>query len=103
MADLKESTRFLIDNTQPTIQFLESTSIDSTVTISFIVQDNQSPIRHVEYSINALDWITLYAEDGLADSETERFQVTIAESSLEYIVIRAKDSMNNIITKAPEM
>lgn len=103
LSDLQESARFLIDNTQPTIQFLESTIVDGAVNISFLVRDEQSPIQHVEYSIDALNWTTLYAEDGIADSEVENFQVTVDGSVSGSIVIRAKDSMGNIITRAVPM
>ena len=103
LSDLKESTLFLIDNTQPSIEFVETESTASVATISFLVKDEQSPIKHVEYSVDSSDWKTLYPEDGISDSEIETFQFSVARISLSDVVIRAKDSMDNIVTKSLPM
>ena len=66
----------------------------------FTVTDADSPISRVEYSRDGgLKWTAVFPVDGIADSKTERYELTLdgvlGDSG---ITIRASDSMNNADT-----
>lgn len=81
-----------IDNTPPTVSVVSST----TEQIIFEATDRSSYITRAEYSINAGDWTPIYAQDGIADSPTERFGVRLPQAAGEYsVTLRAHDVNGN--------
>ena len=87
------SEPFLVDNTGPQV-----TRIDvSGGLLSFMVRDGASPLYRVEYAIDGGDWRVVHPEDGVTDSETEAFEITLdgLESGEHTLAIRARDTANN--------
>ena len=64
----------VVDNTPPLLTDLKAASRGE---YSFTAQDNLSELRRAEYSLDAGGWILLEAEDGVTDSLTERFKLSL--------------------------
>ena len=61
--------------------------------------DDHSPIQRVEFSLDGQRWRGVFPTDGVADSKTEHYEVTLdGELSDRGLVLRATDSMNNVAT-----
>ncbi|MFB3854553.1 MAG: hypothetical protein ACE148_12110 [Vicinamibacterales bacterium] len=93
------STTFDVDNTPPSIRVLGVRSERSGQVLSVEVQDDQSVIQRVDYSVDAERWRPIYPADGIADSKTERFEIYFEGPSLPAaVVVRATDAMFNVST-----
>ncbi len=81
-----------IDNTAPVVTVVSSSSAQ----VVFEATDRASYITRAEYSIDAGEWRPIYPEDGIADSPTERFIVSLPAASGEYsVTLRAYDVNGN--------
>lgn len=96
----KVSDPFLIDNTSPLITNLSAARSTPHLTLTFKVEDAASPIYKVEYAINGGKWWVVYPVDGVSDSTTETFKLSLNDLVMgeHTIAIRAKDVSNNIGT-----
>jgi hypothetical protein len=100
LAGERDSSAFQIDHTPPTIAVSGVRVNGGRTIVSFAVTDADSPISRVEYSQDGgLRWTAVFPVDGIADSKSERYELTLngvlGESG---ITIRASDSMNNTET-----
>jgi len=103
-ASLKRSAErvsppFVIDNTPPAVRLSRASVQGSrSVKLGGIAQDDSSAVARAEYSIDAQDWVTLFPEDGIFDSRTERFLFTTTPLSPgeHTLVVVASDSSGNI-------
>lgn len=94
-----DSTAFDIDNTPPTVTAQTPQRANGRTTVSFEVTDAHSTILRVECSQDGTTWRTVFPVDGMADSRSERYQVTVnGELGPRGLSIRALDSMNNAAT-----
>jgi hypothetical protein len=94
-----DSAAFDIDNAAPAF-VLRGTRVEGGRTlVAFDVKDDHSPIQRVEYAQDGLQWRPVFPADGIADSKTERYDLTI-EGLLGPLglSIRATDAMNNVAT-----
>ncbi len=96
----RDSGAFQIDHTPPVISVGGVRATGGRTTVSFTVTDADSPVARVEYSRDGgLKWTSVFPVDGIADSKTERYELTLdgalGDSGL---TIRASDSMNNADT-----
>jgi hypothetical protein len=99
-----ESVSFDIDNTAPRIEFQAPARAGARTTIAFVVQDDQSPVQRVEYSLDASRWRVVYPKDGIPDSRREEFEVSLDETEAgRSVIIRATDAMNNVATAVAEV
>ena len=90
---------FDIDNTPPVITFGPSRAAQGRTTISFDVRDDWSAIQKVEYSLDAQRWQVIYPKDGIFDSPTEQFELTLDSGvAARGLIIRAYDAKNNSVT-----
>ena len=92
-----ESAAFRIDNTPPTLT-VGAVRVDRGRTvIPLEVSDGHSPIQSVEFSQDGRRWRTAFPLDGIADSRSERYELTV-EGDLgdQGLAIRATDGMNNV-------
>jgi hypothetical protein len=98
-----DSVAFEIDNTPPTVK-IGSVRVERGHTIiSFDVVDDHSPIQRVEYSDDGQRWRTVFPVDGIADSLTEHYELSVdGELSDRGLTLRATDSMNNVTTAQVE-
>ncbi len=97
----EESTAFDIDNTPPTIRVLGVRREGGHAIVTFEASDLQSVIARADFSFDGVKWQPLYPTDGMCDSRTERFEVTI-DGSVPFVMLRAMDAMNNIATARAE-
>ncbi len=92
-----DSGTFDIDNTPPVIHVTAVRREGSRAVITFVVQDEQSPVLRVDYSVEADRWRPIYPKDGICDSRLEEFELSV-DGDPTSVVIRAIDSMNNVAT-----
>jgi hypothetical protein len=97
LAGEADSTTFDIDNTPPSIRILSARKEGNRTVLSFEVQDDQSAVQRVDYSLDATRWRPIYPKDGICDSKLEQFEVTV-EGDPAGVVIRAMDAMSNVAT-----
>jgi sugar lactone lactonase YvrE len=94
-----DSVAFDIDNTPPIVTVQNTQVASGRTTIAFDVKDDHSPILKVEISEDGARWRAAFPVDGMADSRSERYQVTL-DGALgpRGLTIRASDAMNNVVT-----
>lgn len=94
-----ESASFEIDNTPPAIGIGTVRVQSGRTTILFDVNDDHSPVLRVEYSSDGQIWHAVFPVDGLADSQTEHYELTLEGLLGERgVTVRAADAMNNVST-----
>jgi hypothetical protein len=106
----RDSERFVIDNTPPTIERLESSIVatprkeDSsasqrTAALKFIARDSTSSIDRAQYSIDGGDWVIVAPVGAVSDSLEERYEFTLPEAlspGEHSIAVRAYDHFENV-------
>jgi hypothetical protein len=106
----RDSERFVIDNTPPTIERLESsivaaprkdggTASQRTAALKFDARDTTSSIDRAQYSVDGADWVMISPIGGVSDSLEERYEFTLPEpmSPGEHsIAVRAYDRFENV-------
>jgi hypothetical protein len=99
LAGERDSRSFEIDNTPPAVT-LEGGSGGAQLagTIRFAIEDGHSPIQRVEYAGAGERWRQAYPVDGLLDSRTERFELTLEAEARSPVVVRATDALGNVAT-----
>jgi hypothetical protein len=94
-----ESAAFDVDNAPPSIVVASSRQENGRAQIVFQVTDDHSPIRRVECSEDGQVWRAVFPVDGIADSRSERYDVTLdGPLGPRGLTIRATDAMNNVAT-----
>jgi hypothetical protein len=107
----KESERFEVDTTPPTVSALKAveeagscaqSTCPKGVHVTFEAEDAASPIAHAEYSLNAGPWQYIDPVGGLSDSRHEQYDVHIPAKELEkktgehLITVRVYDRHENV-------
>ena len=108
----RDSERFVIDNTPPTIERLESSVVaaprkeDSnasasqrTAALKFSARDSTSSIDRAQYSVDGGDWVMIAPIGGVSDSLEERYEFTLSEALTageHSIAVRAYDHFENV-------
>lgn len=94
-----DSAAFEIDNTPPLFS-LPAVRVDGARTIiSVDVRDDHSPIQRLEFSVDGEQWTPAFPADGIADSRTEHYDISIdGRIGGRGVTLRAMDSMNNLST-----
>jgi sugar lactone lactonase YvrE len=90
------SQAFEIDNTPPRVSAPVIKADGPSSIVTFEVADDHSPIRSVEYSLDGMQWRSVFPVDGLADSRLERYEIRVPGGiDSRGVSIRASDTMNN--------
>jgi hypothetical protein len=91
------SAPVVIDNTPPTITAGTAERNGNAVTLNFKAEDNVTPLRKCEYSVDAGPWQPLEAADGITDSKQEDFHLQIEElkTGEHVITLRVYDGAGN--------
>jgi hypothetical protein len=91
------SSPTLIDHTPPAITAGTPKRTGQTLQIDFEAKDAASPLRRAEYSLDATPWVPIDPVDGVLDSPTERFTLTLSPfpTGEHVLVFRAIDSAGN--------
>jgi hypothetical protein len=92
-----ESTTFDVDNTPPVIRVVSARRDGTRWVLAFEVQDDQSAVQRVDYSLDATRWRSIFPKDGICDSRREEFEVAF-DGDPASVVIRGVDAMSNIAT-----
>ncbi|MBI3894857.1 MAG: hypothetical protein HY313_02890 [Acidobacteria bacterium] len=71
------SSPFVLDNTPPQLEVLETTRKGSTATARFRAKDNTGVITRAEYTVDAGSPVPLLSEDGILDSSEETFVISL--------------------------
>ncbi len=87
----------LIDNTPPVVTPAAPRRNGAAVDIDVDAADAASPLRRCEYSVDAGPWVPIEAQDGVTDSQREKFAIHIGNlgAGEHLVVIRAVDAANN--------
>jgi hypothetical protein len=94
-----ESSAFDIDNGPPAVIVTSARPVKGRTTIEFEVRDDWSSISKVEYSLDAQRWQVIYPRDGIFDSRSEQFELTLdSADAAKGLIIRAYDAKNNSAT-----
>ncbi len=101
----RESERFEIDNTPPSIEKLTASATgmnaDRSMGVSYDFQftavDSTSSIDRAQYSVDGGEWILLAPVNGISDSRTENYSFTVRGLSAgeHTIAVRAYDRFEN--------
>ena len=88
---------FMVDNTPPT---LESTSRKEggAAIVEVKATDSTSPIRSLEYSVDAARWTEVVPVDGIADSPSEQYKIPMDRLSAgeHTVLLKATDVEGNV-------
>jgi hypothetical protein len=117
LADSLDSNTFLVDNTPPRITTLRiERSGPDRLLVQVVARDELSPVRALEYSLDARIWEPVFPTDGIFDSREEsfRFEIDLAREAararasgreypvepghagaLETVLVRAADATGN--------
>ena len=87
----------MIDNTPPTVTLSAPRRADDHVEVDADAADQTSPLRRVEYSLDAGPWTPVEAADGVTDSPREQYHIAIdhLRPGEHLLVVRAYDTANN--------
>ena len=96
----RESTPFHIDNSAPTLRVTATELRGDEVIVMLTATDTSSPIRRVEYSLDAEHWQVVHPVDGIPDSRTEQYEIVVAADDRAALVVRATDALGNTTTTA---
>jgi hypothetical protein len=107
----KVSDRFEVDTTPPTITNLKAVAEAGTCQgdrcpksfrVTFEAQDDNSPIAHAEYSVDAGPWQYLEPVDKISDSKAESYSLPLSFAAPDgkvgehLITVRAYDRFDNV-------
>jgi hypothetical protein len=92
-----DSTAFDVDNTPPTVRVTAIRREGTRTIVSFDVTDDDSAVQRLDYSLDATRWRPVYPKDGICDSRSEQFELTL-EGDATGVVLRASDAMGNVAT-----
>ena len=93
------SEPFDIDNSQPLVTVVGQPQVSGNkARASFAANDRFGYITRAEYSVNGGEWQTIYADDGIADSPSEKFtfDVSIPAAGEYTVTLRVFDAAGNI-------
>jgi WD40 repeat protein len=99
----RESERFEIDNTAPSIEKVNSSAAGGdhshgAYNFSFVARDPGSSIEKAQYSLDGGEWILLAPLNGISDSREEKYTFTVQHLAPgeHTISVRAFDRFENI-------
>lgn len=94
----KTTNVILIDNTPPLVRFSSPRVMGTQVEVEFTAEDATSNISRAELSVDGGRWQLVFPVDGMADSPSERFSVTVTfpGSGEHTLTLRVADSNMNI-------
>jgi outer membrane protein assembly factor BamB len=104
----RESERFVVDNTAPTIQDLQAGASGrmadqgrgskDAVVVKFGARDASSSIERAQYSVDGGDWIIVVPVTGISDAPEEHYQIILEKlpAGEHTIAVRAYDQFENV-------
>lgn len=97
----RESDRFEVDNTPPTITGLQQSSGNPEVHVRFEAQDSFSNILRAEYSLNAGDWKLIFPADRTTDAPRETYEIVLRDlpPGEHTLTVRIYDQFENSVAE----
>ena len=102
----RDSERFEVDNTPPTIEKLQATpagmnadrSLGVSYDFEFTAVDPSTSVERAQYSVDGGDWILLAPINGISDNRTQNYSFTARGLSAgeHTIAVRAYDRFENV-------
>jgi hypothetical protein len=96
----RETGSFEVDNAPPRIQAVADPAVRGLIRVT--VQDDASPVRRLELSVDAGPWEDVHPEDGIADATSESYKVEVpalaGHPGRRLVVLRASDLLGNVAT-----
>jgi len=94
----KISRAFVIDNSLPVIRNFQAKRSGSVLKLSFSADDGFSQIKEVKFLIRPDEWHSIVPEDGICDSNQEKFdlRITLPENFDNMITVKVIDEQGNI-------
>jgi WD40 repeat protein len=107
LTTVRESERFIVDNTPPVIEGLQSTAMtmrDGTlppvrsVMVKFTARDATSNIERAQYSVDGGDWLLVAPAGNISDAPEESYEFTpgVLLPGEHTIAVRAYDRFDNV-------
>jgi hypothetical protein len=96
----RESDRFVVDNTPPSIAQLTAESVSSGARVRFQASAPVSFIARAQYSLDAGDWTLVFPAGGLSDAPRENydFQLQKISPGEHTVTVRVYDQFENVST-----
>ena len=96
LTSVRESDRFLIDNTPPEITGLAGTINGAKIDVRFHARDALNTLARAEYSVNGGEWKVAEPTTRLTDSEEHDYRFSIDRGASETtIAVRVTDAYQN--------
>jgi hypothetical protein len=94
----RESDRFVVDNTPPSIAQLTAESVSAGVRVRFQASASVSFIARAQYSLDAGDWTLVFPAGGLSDAPRENydFQLQKISPGEHTVTVRVYDQFENV-------
>ncbi len=94
----RESDRFVVDNTPPTIAQLTAEPVSAGVRVRFQANAPVSFISRAQYSLDAGDWTLVFPAGGLSDAPRENydFQLPKISAGEHTVTVRVYDQFENV-------
>jgi len=94
----RESDRFVINNTPPSIAQLTAESVSAGVRVRFQASAAVSFITRAQYSLDAGDWTLVFPAGGLSDAPRENydFQLQKISPGEHTVTVRVYDQFENV-------
>lgn len=91
------SQPILLDMTPPRLSLSRPRREAQTAVITVTAQDDASPLRRAEYSVNAGPWHLVESADGITDGRSETYEIRVAlpPQGETTVVVRVLDSAGN--------
>lgn len=99
------SRAFTIANSGPEIETETPQIHEDGATISFSARVQTGSLYQGEYSLDGVNWVIVFPEDGIADETEEEFSFSVSnlESGLHIISLRVVDSNGNLSVSRIEL
>jgi outer membrane protein assembly factor BamB len=102
----RESERFVVDNTPPSIEGLQARTIaaivgnatTSSTFVLFTAHDATSSIERAQYSVDGGDWILVAPAGNISDAQEERYEIKLTglAPGEHSVAVRAYDHFENV-------
>ena len=94
----RQSDRFVVDNTPPSIGQLTAESVSAGVRVRFQASAPVSFIARAQYSLDAGDWTLVFPAGGLSDAPRENydFQLQKISPGEHTVTVRVYDQFENV-------
>jgi hypothetical protein len=101
----KESRSFEVDNTPPRVTGIQAVRDQAGHRLTLQAEDDSSAVKKVEYAVDSGKWNLIYPTDGISDSKSESFDVSVLgyTDGVHTLVVKVTDRLDNVVTARVEL